>query len=87
VVLCGWGGGCVVVQKGPKNQVHERLNHTLEVTAYRHTLPGRVYGGLQPLSKPQDIALRLQDRLKAAAAEELDIHRALDNLPGWSLPR
>ena len=41
----------------------------------------------QPLSKPQDIALRLEDRLKAAAAEELDIlQRALDDLPGWSLP-
>ena len=32
-------------------------------------------------------AFRLGDRLKAAAAEELDIlQRALDNLPGWSLP-
>ena len=42
----------------------------------------------QPLSKPQDIALRLEDRLKAAAAEELDIQqRALDDLPGWCLPR
>ena len=42
----------------------------------------------QPLSKPQDIALRLEDRLKAAAAEEPDIlQRALNDLPGRSLPR